>query len=50
MQITDVTEEHLDLFCVCLEDWNDETTEAGDRKWVRIESFKLIVSTFVTGF
>lgn len=40
MQITDVTEEHLDLFCVCLEDWNDETKEAGDRKRVWYETMK----------
>jgi GNAT superfamily N-acetyltransferase len=40
MQITAVTEEHLDLFCVCLEDWSDEPKEAGDRRRVWYETMK----------
>ena len=37
MRIVDVTPEHEDLYFVCLEDWSDEMTEAGDHKerWYR---------------
>ena len=32
MEIIDLTEEHKDLFCLCLEDWSDEAAEAGPRR------------------
>lgn len=32
MRIVDLTDEHLDLYMVCLEDWSDEIKEAGDHK------------------
>lgn len=32
MRIVDLTEEHVPLYCVCLEDWNAEPLEAGDHK------------------
>ena len=32
MRIVDLTEEYLDLYAVCLEDWSDEMKEAGDHK------------------
>ena len=37
MQIVDLTPEHEQLYCVCLEDWSDEMKEAGNHKeiWCR---------------
>ncbi len=32
MKITDLTEEYLNTYCVCLEDWSEEMKEAGDHK------------------
>ena len=32
MRIVNLTDEHLDLYMVCLEDWSDEIKEAGDHK------------------
>jgi len=32
MQIIDLTEEHQNLYFLCLEDWSDEIREAGDHK------------------
>ena len=32
MRIVDLTDEHLELYLVCLEDWSDELKEAGDHK------------------
>jgi GNAT superfamily N-acetyltransferase len=32
MNIVDLTPEHQELFCLCLEDWSDEMKEAGDHK------------------
>ncbi len=32
MRIVDLTEEHEDLYFVCLEDWSDEMKESGSRK------------------
>lgn len=32
MIIEDLTPEHESLYCVCLEDWSEEMTEAGDHK------------------
>lgn len=32
MRIVDLTDEHLDSYMVCLEDWSDEMKEAGDHK------------------
>jgi GNAT superfamily N-acetyltransferase len=32
VRIVDLTDEHLDLYMVCLEDWSDEMKEAGDHK------------------
>jgi len=32
MKIVDLTEEHLDLYLLCLEDWSDEMKSAGDHK------------------
>ena len=36
MKIVDLTDEHVPLYCVCLEDWSEEMKEAGTRKrdWV----------------
>ncbi len=36
MQVIDLTDEHQELFAVCLEDWSDEVLEAGSRRgcWV----------------
>jgi len=40
MPIVDLTEEHVDLFCQCLEDWSPEAREAGTRRrtWFERES------------
>ena len=32
MRIVELTDEHLDLYLVCLEDWSEEMKEAGDHK------------------
>lgn len=32
MKIVDLTDEHVPLYCVCLEDWSEEMKEAGTRK------------------
>ena len=32
MKVVDITEEHLPLYLLCLEDWSDEVREAGPRK------------------
>ena len=32
MRIVDLTDEHLDSYMVCLEDWSDEIKEAGNHK------------------
>ncbi|MCP4674006.1 MAG: GNAT family N-acetyltransferase, partial [Deltaproteobacteria bacterium] len=32
MKIIDLTDDHLDLYCLCLEDWSAEMQEAGDHK------------------
>ena len=32
LKIVDLTDEHLDSYMVCLEDWSDEMKEAGDHK------------------
>ncbi len=32
MDVIDLTDEHLQLYLVCLEDWSEEMREAGDRK------------------
>lgn len=32
MKIIDLTDRHRDLYCICLEDWNEEVKEAGDHK------------------
>lgn len=36
MKVIDLSEEHKDLFCLCLEDWSDDANEAGPkrRQWV----------------
>ena len=36
MEIIDLSEEHKDLFCLCLEDWSDDAREAGPkrRQWL----------------
>ena len=36
MKIIDLSEEHKDLFCLCLEDWSDDAREAGPkrRQWL----------------
>lgn len=36
MKIVDLTEDRKDLFCLCLEDWSEETKEAGPkrRQWL----------------
>ncbi len=35
MRVIDLTPEHVDEYCLCLEEWSDEIQEAGDhkRKW-----------------
>ncbi len=40
MRIVDLSEGHLDLFAVCLEDWSDEAAEAGNRRRLWIERFR----------
>ncbi len=32
MKVIDLTEEHKELYFVCLEDWSDEMKEAGNHK------------------
>jgi N-acetylglutamate synthase-like GNAT family acetyltransferase len=32
MKIIDLTDQHKDLYCLCLEDWSSEIKEAGDHK------------------
>jgi GNAT superfamily N-acetyltransferase len=32
MKVIDLTDEHKDLYCLCLEDWSDEIKEAGTHK------------------
>ncbi|NND84989.1 MAG: GNAT family N-acetyltransferase [Acidimicrobiia bacterium] len=32
MEIIDLTEQHRELFCLCLEDWSEEAREAGPRR------------------
>lgn len=32
MRVVDLTDEHVPLYCVCLEDWSEEMKEAGTRK------------------
>ncbi len=36
MKVIDLSEEHKDLFCLCLQDWSDDAKEAGPkrRQWV----------------
>ena len=36
MKIIDLTEEHRELFCICLEDWSTEALDSGNkrREWV----------------
>jgi GNAT superfamily N-acetyltransferase len=44
MKIIDLTDDHKDLFCLCLEDWSAEAKEAGPkrRQWLeRSEKFGL---------
>lgn len=38
--ISDLTEEHKHLYCMCLEDWSDEMREAGDHKQQWYEKMK----------
>ena len=37
MRVVDLTDQHEDLFCQCLEDWSDQMKEAGNHKacWTR---------------
>lgn len=40
MEIIDLTGEHEDLYCKCLEDWSDEMKNAGDHKAVWYKAMK----------
>ena len=40
MKVIDLTEEHVPLYLVCLEDWSDEIKEAGDHKRVWYDKMK----------
>ena len=40
MRIVNLSEEHLDSYCMCLEDWSDEIKEAGDHKACWYNSMK----------
>lgn len=40
MQITFLSPEHEKLYCVCLEDWSDETREGGDHKAKWLEKMR----------
>lgn len=40
MKIVDLDEEHVPLFCLCLEDWSADIREAGDHKARWFEKFK----------
>jgi len=35
MKIVDMTDEHRELYFVCLEDWSDEMKDAGGKKLLR---------------
>ena len=32
MKVVDLTEEHVDLFCICLEEWKEESKDAGPKR------------------
>ena len=38
MKIIDLTDEYIDTYCLCLEDWSDDMKESGDhkKKWYEI--------------
>ncbi len=40
MQVIDLTDEHKELYFLCLEDWSDEIREAGDHKACWYEKMK----------
>ena len=40
MKIIDLTEEHRNIYFVCLEDWSDEMKEAGNHKRLWYEAMK----------
>lgn len=40
MKIVDLIEEHVPLYCLCLEDWSADIREAGDHKARWFEKFK----------
>jgi GNAT superfamily N-acetyltransferase len=40
MKIVDLNEEHVPLYCLCLEDWSADISEAGDHKARWFEKFK----------
>jgi GNAT superfamily N-acetyltransferase len=39
VRIIDLTDEHRELFSVCLEDWSDEAAEAGSRRTCWVDRF-----------
>lgn len=39
MRVVDLSDEHRDLFAMCLEDWSDEAVEAGPRRGCWVERF-----------
>ena len=40
MKVIDLTEEHKELYFVCLEDWSKELPEAGDHKQIWYDTMK----------
>lgn len=40
MKIVDLNDEHVPLYCLCLEDWSDDIREAGDHKARWHEKYK----------
>lgn len=40
MKIIDLTDQHINLYCLCLEDWSAEIREAGDHKLKWYEAMK----------
>ena len=40
MQIIDLTDEHKELFALCLEDWSDDAKEAGPTRGCWVDRFQ----------
>ncbi|MFH1050723.1 MAG: GNAT family N-acetyltransferase [bacterium] len=40
MEIIDLSQEHENIYCLCLEDWSEEMKESGDSKKIWLENMK----------